>query len=153
MADLTELYEEVVLDHHRRPRNRGRLEHASHRAEGSNPLCGDEIQLDLQLQEGIIRDVAFEGEGCAISTASASLMTEAIKGLSVAQATALAEQMIAMLTGDPTEAAVPPAELGKLAVFAGVRAYPARVKCATMAWHTLLAALAGSSRATLEEEA
>ncbi len=150
MADLSELYEEVVLDHHRRPRNRGRLTNASHQAEGTNPMCGDEIQLYLRLKDGVIQEVAFEGEGCAISTASASLMTEAVKGLGAAEAGALAERMIDMLTGDPTEAAVPPAELGKLAVFAGVRAFPARVKCATMAWHTLLAAL-GSQRGSTSE--
>lgn len=150
MAELADLYEEVVLDHHRRPRNYGRLADATHRASGSNPLCGDEIELYLKVEGAIIREVAFEGQGCAISTASASLMTEAIKGRTLAEADELAERMIAMLTGDPTEIATPAEELGKLAVFAGVRAYPPRVKCATMAWHTLQAALEGRSEATSE---
>ena len=138
IADLHDLYQEVIVDHGRRPRNFGPLADASHRAEGFNPLCGDHLKLHLKVADGIIRAARFEGVGCAISTASASLMTEALPGRSVAEAEALFAGFHAMLTGErPADGP----ELGKLEVLAGVRKFPARVKCATLAWHTLLAAL------------
>lgn len=137
MSDLRELYQELVLDHGRRPRNVGRLEHANHRAEGFNPLCGDRLTLYLEVADGVIRAASFEGAGCAISTASASLMTEALKGKTPEQAQALIDSFQSLVTGRG-EASVP---LGKLAVLGGVREFPARVKCATLAWHTLHAAL------------
>lgn len=138
ISDLRDLYQEVIIDHSRHPRNFGRLEQASHRAEGYNPLCGDQLKLYLKMDNGIIRDAGFEGAGCAISTASASLMTEALKGKSQAEAEALFAGFHTLLTADATEAA---ASLGKLGVLGGVREFPARVKCATLAWHTLNAAL------------
>ena len=139
MSDLRELYQEVIFDHYRQPRNRGALPHASHEAEGHNPLCGDNVKVYVQVADGVVRDAAFEGEGCAISTASASLMTEALKGRRIEEVGPLFDAFHAMVTG--TAPAGPPA-LGKLEVLAGVREFPARVKCATLAWHTLNAALA-----------
>ncbi len=141
MSDLRELYQEVILDHHRRPRNFHRLEDANRRAEGFNPLCGDKIHLYLRIEDGIVKDVGFEGSGCAISTASASMMTEGVKGKTEAEAEELFEKFHDLVTGKTTP---DPASLGKLAVFSGVREYPVRVKCATLAWHTLRAALQGS---------
>ena len=137
--DLAELYRDVIVDHNRSPRNRGRLESATHHADGDNPLCGDRLRLDVELAGELIRDLRFEGSGCAISTASASLMSEAVKGRTRGEATELFGAVHAMLTGG----AVDPARLGKLAALAGVRQFPARVKCASLAWHTLNAALAG----------
>jgi nitrogen fixation NifU-like protein len=141
MSDLRDLYQEVILDHHRRPRNFRKLEDANRRADGFNPLCGDKIHIYLRVEDGIVRDVGFEGSGCAISTASASMMTESLKGKSQAEVEALFGQFHDLVTG---KSAPDPASLGKLAVFAGVREYPVRVKCATLAWHTLRAALKGS---------
>ncbi len=136
MSDLRDLYQEVILDHNRRPRNFGPLPAANHRAEGNNPLCGDRVTVYLDVEGDRIRDVSFEGAGCAISTASASLMTEALKGRSVEEARQLFHGFHELVTrGDEGE------DLGKLAVFTGVREYPMRVKCATLAWHTFLAAL------------
>ena len=143
MPDLRDLYQEVILDHHRKPRNFGPLADANRHAEGFNPLCGDRLKLYLKVVDGVIRDVSFEGIGCAISTASASLMTEALKGKSEAQAQALFEGFHALVTGGQPPAA--PA-LGKLEVLAGVREFPMRVKCATLAWHTLHAALHDGAR-------
>ncbi|AGY58180.1 Fe-S cluster assembly sulfur transfer protein SufU [Gloeobacter kilaueensis] len=140
MSELRELYQEVILDHYRRPRNYGELPEANREAEGHNPLCGDQVTIYLQLQDGLIQDIHFEGAGCAISTASASLMTEALKGKSVAQAAHLFENFHQLVTSDDAEA-LPAPDLGKLAVLAGVREFPMRVKCATLAWHTLNAAL------------
>lgn len=137
-ADLRDLYQEVIVDHGRRPRNFGPLPDASHQAEGFNPLCGDRLTLRLKVVDGVIEDARFEGVGCAISTASASLMTEALKGLGASEAEALFAGFHAMLTGDGQ---MPTAGLGKLEVLAGVREFPSRIKCATLAWHTLLAAL------------
>ncbi len=136
--DLRDLYQEVIIDHGRRPRNFGPLPEASHQAEGFNPLCGDRLNLHLKLVDGVIAEARFEGSGCAISTAAASLMTEALKGLNASQAEALVDSFLAMLSGQrqATDAA-----LGKLEVLAGVRQFPARVKCATLAGHTLRAAL------------
>lgn len=137
---LRELYQDVVFDHARSPRNRRALAHASHHAHGHNPLCGDRVAVHLDVADGVIRDVAFEGEGCAIATASASLMTEALKGRPVAEAERLFEGFHDMVAGADAE---PHPELGKLGVLAGVREFPVRVKCATLAWHTLQAALRG----------
>jgi nitrogen fixation NifU-like protein len=142
MADLRDLYQEVILDHGRRPRNFGPLAEANCHAEGFNPLCGDRLILHLEVDGGVIRQARFEGSGCAISTASASLMTEALKGKSEAEAEALFGTFHSLLTGNGTEA--PAAPLGKLEVLAGVRDFPTRIKCATLAWHTLEAALHGS---------
>jgi nitrogen fixation NifU-like protein len=136
MSDLRELYQEVILDHNKRPRNFGTLDHPSRTARGHNPLCGDRLTLQLALEGDRIAQVAFEGSGCAISKASASLMTEAIKGHTVAEAEALFDRFHALVT-TPPDAPVSLEGLGKLAVFAGVREYPARVKCASLAWHTM----------------
>jgi nitrogen fixation NifU-like protein len=142
-ANLRDLYQEVIVDHGRRPRNFGPLPDASHRAEGFNPLCGDRLTLSLKVVDGRIEDARFEGVGCAISTASASLMTEALKGLGVEAAEALFAGFHVMLTAAGHGA---PAGLGKLEVLAGVREFPSRIKCATLAWHTLHAALHAEDR-------
>jgi nitrogen fixation NifU-like protein len=138
MSDLRDLYQEVILDHTRKPRNFGAPAVANRKAEGHNPLCGDRVTVYLDVSDGHIRDIAFEGAGCAISTASASLMTEALKGLSIGEARELFRGFHEMVTKGAPEGAP---DLGKLAVFTGVREYPMRVKCATLAWHTLQAAL------------
>ncbi len=144
MSDLRDLYQEVILDHNRRPRNFGALAGANRSAVGFNPLCGDQLTLHLKVVDGVIEDVRFEGTGCAISTASASLMTEALKGKSEQEAQALFDGFHALLTGEAgSDAAVP---LGKLEVLSGVREFPVRVKCATLAWHTLQAALHDENR-------
>ena len=136
MSDLTDLYQEVILQHSKSPRNFGVLEPHDHEAEGYNPLCGDQVRVTVHLDADRIADLRFTGAGCAISTAAASLRTEAVKGRSVADAEALFEPRTLLTTdGEPDE------DLGKLAVFAGVRQFPMRVKCATLAWHTLHAAL------------
>ncbi len=137
--DLADLYRDVIVDHNRSPRNRGRLPDAGRHAEGNNPLCGDRLHLDVDLAGDLIRDLRFECSGCAISTASASLMSEAVKGKTRDEAAKLFGEVHGMLTGKVTDAA----SLGKLAALAGVREFPARVKCASLAWHTLNAALAG----------
>jgi nitrogen fixation NifU-like protein len=138
MSDLSDLYQEVILDHNKRPRNFRALEAPSHHAEGYNPLCGDRLTLFVQVDNDVITDVAFQGSGCAISKASASLMTDSIKGRTVAEARELFARFHKMVT-TPTDTAVE--DLGKLSVFAGVREFPVRVKCASLAWHTLKAAL------------
>lgn len=140
MSELSELYQEVILDHNKNPRNFRTLENPDREAEGNNPLCGDKVKVFLKVHEGVVQDVAFKGAGCAISTASASIMTEAVKGKTPQQVEALFEAFHRLVTGRPTEA-VSSADLGKLAVFHGVSEYPIRVKCATLAWHTMLAAL------------
>jgi nitrogen fixation NifU-like protein len=140
MADLKELYQQVILDHNKHPRNFHKLEDANRKAEGFNTLCGDRITLYVRLENDVITDVGFEGTGCAIFKASASLMTQALKGKTKAEAVALFDKVHKMLTGEMnpnTEGN----ELGKLAVFSGVCEFPVRVKCATLAWHTLRAAL------------
>ena len=142
---LSELYQQLILDHNRSPRNRGRLETPTHSAVGHNPLCGDQLQLQLQLKDGKVAEVAFEGSGCAISTASASLMTDAVKGLDDDELKELFARFHALATGDGS-----PDDLGKLGAFGGIRDYPTRVKCATLAWHTLRAALHGEQGATSE---
>ena len=142
MSDLSGLYQELILDHSRKPRNFGELENASARAEGSNPLCGDELTLYVDVEGGVVRDARFEGHGCAISTASASLMTEAVRGKTTEEARSLFERFHAsLLSGPGSEIDV--SDLGKLAALTGVRDYPMRVKCASLAWHTLNAALDG----------
>ena len=139
-GDLRELYQEVIFDHNRKPRNFRALEPADHVAHGHNPLCGDQLTVYLRVADGVIDDVSFEGHGCAISKASASLMTEAVKGRRIDEVEALFRDFHALLTD------VPPADrdFGKLQVLAGVRDFPARVKCATLAWHTLHNALTGA---------
>ena len=138
MSDLRELYQEVIIDHNRNPRNFHKMQDANKYAEGYNPLCGDQLNLFLKIEQDVIQEVSFEGEGCAISTASASLMTEAVKGKTIQQAEALFGTVHGLLTKDePADSD----KLGKLVVLAGVKEFPARVKCATLAWHTLHNAL------------
>jgi nitrogen fixation NifU-like protein len=148
MSGLRELYQEVILDHHRRPRNFRRLGKANRTALGHNPLCGDKISLYLTVTDGTVADIAFQGSGCAISTASASMMTESLKGKTIAEAEALFARFHELVTGKPSTDG---AALGKLEVFAGVREFPVRVKCATLAWHTLMAALHGSQEPVATE--
>jgi nitrogen fixation protein NifU and related proteins len=136
--ELKELYRDVILDHNRSPRNFGRLEPADAQAAGHNPLCGDKLNLTLRLQGDLVQDLRFEGQGCAISTASASLMTEAVKGRSREQIARLYQDVHALLTAPSAQ---PPPDLGKLMALAGVAEFPARVKCASLCWHTLNAAL------------
>jgi nitrogen fixation NifU-like protein len=138
MSELTDLYQEVILDHNRRPRNFRTIASPSHHAEGYNPLCGDRLNLYVQVNGETITDVAFEGSGCAISKASASLMTDALKGKTVSEANSLFERFHRVVTTPPDQ---PVEDLGKLSVLAGVREFPVRVKCASLAWHTLKAAL------------
>jgi len=135
MSDLRQLYQEVILDHNKRPRNFSKLEAANRSAEGYNPLCGDKVAVYLQIENDRVKDISFQGSGCAISTASASLMTASLKGKTIAEAETLFDGFHRMLTGQSYP------DLGKLAVFSGVSAFPVRVKCATLAWHTLQAAL------------
>ena len=138
--ELNDLYRDVILDHNRRPRNFGGLDPADASVEGFNPMCGDRLTVRLRLNDDKISDIRFEGQGCAISTASASMMTEALKGKTLSEAHALFAKFHAVLTGPPDQTADVP-ELGKLAALSGVRAYPARVKCASLCWHTLASAL------------
>lgn len=147
MNELQVLYQEVLLDHYRSPRNRGRLAAPTGRAEGHNPLCGDRIAVEVQVAGDRLQGVAFEGTGCAISTASASLMTEAVAGHTTSEIAQLFDQFRKAVTGDP-QADVEP--LGKLAVLCGVKDFPMRVKCATLAWHSLIAALAGGGKVSTE---
>ena len=145
MSQLQDLYQEVILDHNRAPRNFGALADANRSALGHNPLCGDQLTVYLKVDAGdVIREIAFQGKVCAISKASASLMTDALKGRTVAEAEALFGTFHDMLTGPP-DVKADATGLGKLAVFSGVREFPARVKCATLAWHTLHQALTGGN--------
>jgi nitrogen fixation NifU-like protein len=146
MSDLSELYQEVILDHNRRPRNFQKLQGANRTAEGYNPLCGDQYTVYLRVEDGVIRDISFQGSGCAISKASASVMTESVKGKAAAEAETLFEKVHTMLT-EEHRAQADLDRLGKLAVLSGVWEFPARVKCASLAWHTLLAALKGEGAA------
>ena len=150
MSELRELYQTVILDHNKSPRNFGSVEDATGSASGHNPLCGDEIEVTLRVADGIVEDVRFEGSGCAISTASASIMTQALKNKTVEAANALFDDFHAMVTA-PVDQPVDPEALGKLAVFAGVREFPVRIKCATLAWHTLQNALEGTSHVAKTE--
>ncbi len=137
MNDLRDLYQEVILDHNKRPRNFRIIPRPTHKADGVNPLCGDRISVFLNIEDGVIKDIAFQGAGCAISSASASLMTEALKGKPVAEIEHLFDAFHNVVTSDCDC----PRGLGKLSVLAGVRDYPSRVKCATLAWHAVRAAL------------
>jgi nitrogen fixation protein NifU and related proteins len=144
MSELQSLYQDIILDHCKRPRNFGALPGKVRSAEGYNPLCGDKVKVHVELDGDRVRRVAFEGAGCAISTASASLLTEAVSGRTVAEARELFHHVHAMLAGEASD--VDESALGKLAALGGVRAYPMRVKCATLAWHTLQAALDAPDR-------
>lgn len=147
MSELSDLYQEVILDHNRRPRNFHELAGASHSAEGFNPLCGDRLTLYLKVEGETIEDVSFVGSGCAISKASASMMTDAVKGRTVAEANRLFDRFHRMVTTPPDQAVE---EMGKLSSLAGVREFPVRVKCASLAWHTLKAAMNGERRTSTE---
>ena len=138
--EISDLYQEMIVDHSRRPRNFRRLDHATHQADGFNPLCGDKVKVYVDLENDVLRDVSFEGEGCAISKASASLMTETLKGKSKSEAEQLFSRFRDLATGIGDGS-----DLGKLAVFSGLRGFPTRVKCATLVWHTLRAALEQTS--------
>lgn len=144
MSELRELYQEIILDHNKRPRNFGRPACPTHEAHGDNPLCGDKVTVYLTVEDGLVKEAAFEGRGCAISTASASLMTEMVKGKPVAEVQVLFRRFHEMMTGSAPGAAEIE-ELDKLQVLSGVREYPMRVKCATLSWHTLTAALEGGA--------
>lgn len=150
MSDLRDLYQDVILEHSKAPRNYRPLAAANHKAEGYNPLCGDRFTVYLTVEGDRIQDLSFEGSGCAISKASASMMTQSLKGKTVEEAAALFERFHALVTGHGQPGG-PEAELGKLAVFSGVSEFPVRVKCATLAWHTLQAALAGKQEAISTE--
>lgn len=147
MSDLSDLYQEIILDHNKRPRNFREIAGCTCRAEGRNPLCGDELEVFVQLDQGRLSDVAFQGQGCAISRASASMMTTKTKGRTEDEARDLAKAVRGMLLGPEAE---PPAALGDLAALSGVRKFPARIKCAMLPWHTLEAALGGQTAATTE---
>ena len=150
VSDLTDLYQELILDHNRRPRNFGPLAEANREARGINPLCGDKVTVHLHVEDGRVKDIRFEGTGCAISIASASVMTESLKRQTREDALGLFERFHRMVAiSDGTESSAP--DMGKLEAFAGVRDYPARVKCATLAWHTLRAALDGKDKAVSTE--
>ncbi len=147
MSDLTDLYQEIILDHNKRPRNFRELPECTCEAEGLNPLCGDEVKVFVRMEDGKLSDVAFQGQGCAISRASASMMTGKTKGRSEAEARGMAAQVREMLVGEEAET---PRELGDLAALSGVRKFPARIKCAMLPWHTLEAALDGQRSVTTE---
>jgi nitrogen fixation NifU-like protein len=142
MSELNELYQQVILDHNKRPHNFHKMESANRKAEGYNPLCGDRIVIYVDLENNLVRNISFEGSGCAISKASASMMTDSVKGKTAHQIQALFERVHQMMTA-PSDDETDWSVLGKLAVFSGVREFPVRVKCATLAWHTLNAALQG----------
>ena len=148
MSELRDLYQEVILEHSKAPRNYRELPAANHKAEGFNPLCGDRFTVYVTMDGDSIKDISFQGSGCAISKASASMMTQIVKGKSTAEAEKLFDSFHKLVTGHAS--ANGEAELGKLAVFSGVSEYPARVKCATLAWHTLHAALEGKQETTTE---
>lgn len=150
MPDLRELYQEVILEHSKAPRNYRELAAANHRAEGYNPLCGDHFAVYLDLEGDSIRDISFQGSGCAISKASASMMTQSVKGKTKAEAETLYGQFHKLVTGQSAKNGKQ-TELGKLAVFSGVSEFPVRVKCATLAWHTLRAALQGKQETVSTE--
>ncbi|MCS6873073.1 MAG: SUF system NifU family Fe-S cluster assembly protein [Pyrinomonadaceae bacterium] len=149
MSELNELYQQVILDHNKNPRNFREIENADRTAEGNNPLCGDQLKLYLRLNGEIIEDISFIGSGCAISKASASMMTQAVKGKSIKEAEKLFEEFHKMVTGK-MDVEVEENHLGKLKVFAGVLEFPARVKCASLSWHTLRAALNNEKTASTE---
>jgi nitrogen fixation protein NifU and related proteins len=152
MNDLRDLYQEVILDHSKRPRNFRALPDANRRADGYNPLCGDRETVYLRVDGDVVSDASFQGSGCAISTASASMMTESVKGKSRAEVEALFERFRDLITGEAPASAESP-DLGKLEVFSGVREYPVRIKCATLPWHAMKAALNGGAKVSTEEGA
>ena len=149
MSELSELYQAVILDHNKKPRNFHKIENANCSAEGFNPLCGDHLNVYLRVEGDEVKEVSFEGSGCAISKASASMMTQAVKGKTKAEAEMLFNEFHRMAMGE-LDAETDPNNLGKLKIFAGVREFPARVKCATLSWHTMRAALEGQQSATTE---
>jgi len=149
MSELRDLYQEVILDHNRSPRNFGHLDDANRRADGHNPLCGDRLDVTVKVVEGVVTDLRFKGSGCAISKASASLMTEAVKGKTIDEFNELFDYFHRLVTGETLS--VDERALGKLAVFSGVRDYPARVKCAILAWHTLKSAVNDSQEVVSTE--
>src|SRR5438876_1301777 len=149
MSELSELYQQVILDHNKKPRNFHKLEAANHRAEGYNPLCGDQLTVYLELDNGTVKDIGFEGSGCAISKAAASMMTVAVKGKTKEEAEAIFSEFHRMVTGELDEENEPN-HLGRLKIFSGVREFPVRVKCATLPWHTLHAAFADQQEVSTE---
>ena len=149
MSELSELYQQVILDHNKKPRNFRKLETANHSAEGYNPLCGDQLTIYLNLEGDTVKEVAFEGSGCAISKAAASMMTQAVKGKSKEQAEELFQEFHSMVMGELNEE-TEENKLGNLKIFAGVREFPVRVKCATLPWHTLHAALNKENQVSTE---
>lgn len=149
MSELTDLYQEVILDHNRRPRNFRALDEPSRTQEGYNPLCGDRLIVYVKLAGDVIEDVTFQGTGCAISKASASLMTDALKGKTIVEAREMFDRFHDMVTSSPD---MPTADLGKLSVFAGVREYPTRIKCASLPWHTLKAAVSNDHAGPISTE-
>jgi len=149
MFDLKDLYREVILDHNRSPRNFGKLDPCDHKAEGRNPLCGDRYEVFVTMQEGRIQEIGFVGEGCAISKASASVMTDLLKGKTPEEVAAFFKSFQALVTGENKKPDLE--ELGKLAVFAGVSAFPVRVKCAILPWYTIQAALKGEGEPVTTE--
>jgi nitrogen fixation NifU-like protein len=152
MAELDELYQEVILDHNRSPRNYRTIADANRKAQGYNPLCGDQIIVYLKLEDGVIKDISFQGSGCAISKASASMMTAELKGKSETEAKKLFENVHKMLTGESNESERHGTEdVGKLVILSGVSKFPARVKCATLAWHTVQSALKGGEQVASTE--
>jgi nitrogen fixation protein NifU and related proteins len=150
MGDLRDLYQEVILDHSRKPRNFRPLEGAAHRVEGFNPLCGDKVTLFVRVENGEVKDISFQGTGCAISTASASMMTERLKGKTTREAMKLFDEFHDLVTGKSVKGGNGE-DLGKLTVFSGVCEFPIRVKCATLAWHALKAALTGAAQSVSTE--
>lgn len=149
MSELSELYQQVILDHNKKPRNFRKLEGANHSAEGFNPLCGDHLTIYIDLEDNSLKEIAFEGSGCAISKAAASMMTQAVKGKSREQVEELFNDFHSMVTGESDEE-TEENKLGNLRIFAGVREFPVRVKCATLPWHTLHAALNNEQHASTE---
>ena len=149
MSELSELYQQVILDHNKRPRNFHKLEKATQTAEGFNPLCGDQLTVYMQMEDEVVKDVSFEGSGCAISKAAASMMTQSIKGKTKQEVETLFDEFHRMVTGELDEETTPN-HLGHLTIFSGVRDYPARVKCASLSWHTMHAALNGQAAVSTE---
>jgi nitrogen fixation NifU-like protein len=149
MSELSELYQQVILDHNKKPRNFRKLETANHSAEGYNPLCGDQLTVYIDLEENAVKDISFEGSGCAISKAAASMMTQAVKGKTKQETEHLFDEFHRMVTGELDEENTPN-QLGNLRIFAGVREFPVRVKCATLSWHTMLAALSNQELVSTE---
>ena len=149
MSELSDLYQEVILEHNKNPRNFREIETATRTADGNNPLCGDALRVYVEMEDELVKDVAFKGSGCAISKASASMMTQAVKGKSRAEAEVLFDEFHKMVTGE-LDAEADENRLGKLKIFAGVLEFPARVKCASLSWHTLHAALSGEETVSTE---